>query len=75
MQLEHPEQDRADRRLALEAAVQATRVLQDDPGLSISVIIGQVRSTAIDLLRGSGLTGDEARAALDAAVERAGAAR
>ena len=62
------------RRLALEAAVKATRLLQDDPGLSISVIIGQVRSTAIDLLRGSGMTGEEARTALDAAVERAGAA-
>ena len=51
-----------------------TRLLQDEHGLSISVIIGQVRSTAIDLLRGSGMTGDEARTALDAAVERAGAA-
>ena len=42
-QLEHPEQDTAARRLALEAAVKATRLLQDDPGLSISVIIGRVR--------------------------------
>ena len=49
-----PERDTAARRLALEAAVKATRLLQDDPGLSISVIIGQVRSTAIDLLRGRG---------------------
>jgi uncharacterized membrane protein YgaE (UPF0421/DUF939 family) len=73
-QLEHPEQDTAARRLALEAAVKATRLLQDDPGLSVSVIIGQVRSTAIDLLRGSGMTGDEARTALEAAVDRAGAA-
>jgi uncharacterized membrane protein YgaE (UPF0421/DUF939 family) len=73
-QLERPEQDTAARRLALEAAVKATRLLQDDPGLSISVIVGQVRSTAIDLLRGSGMTGDEARTALDAAVERAGVA-
>jgi uncharacterized membrane protein YgaE (UPF0421/DUF939 family) len=73
-QLEHPEEDTPVRKLALDAAVQATRVLQDDPGLSVSVIIGQVRSTAVDLLRGSGMTGDEARAALDAAVERAGAA-
>ena len=54
--------------------MKATRVLQDDPGLSINVIIGQVRSTAIDLLRGSGMTGEEARSALDAAVERSGAA-
>ena len=54
--------------------MRATRLLQDDHSLSISVIVGQVRSTAIDLLRGSGMTGDEARTALDAAVERAGAA-
>jgi uncharacterized membrane protein YgaE (UPF0421/DUF939 family) len=73
-QLERPEHDSAARRLALEAAVKAKRVLQDGPGLSLSVIIGQVRSTAIDLLRGSGMTGDEARTALDTAVERAGAA-
>ena len=73
-QLEYPERDTAARGLALQAAVTATRLLQDDPGLSISVIIGQVRSTAIDLLRGSGMTGEEARTALDAAVERAGAA-
>ena len=74
-QLDHPEQEDSEaRRLALEAAVKATRLLQDDPGLSVSVIIGQVRSTAIDLLRGSGMTGDEARTALEAAVERAGAA-
>ena len=59
-QLENPERDTAARRLALEAAVKATRLLQDDQGLSISVIIGQVRSTAIDLLRGSGMTGEEA---------------
>jgi uncharacterized membrane protein YgaE (UPF0421/DUF939 family) len=73
-QLDEPERDTADRHMALEAAVKATRVLQSRPGLSVSVIVGQVRSTAIDLLRGSGLTGEEARAALDAAVERAGAA-
>jgi uncharacterized membrane protein YgaE (UPF0421/DUF939 family) len=74
-QLDHPEgDDVAARRLALDAAVKATRVLQSNPGLSVSVIIGQVRSTAVDLLRGSGMTGDEARTALDAAVERAGAA-
>jgi uncharacterized membrane protein YgaE (UPF0421/DUF939 family) len=73
-QLEQPQADTAARRLALEAAVKATTCLHDSPGLSMSVIIGQVRSTAIDLLRGSGMTGEEARAALDAAVERAGAA-
>jgi uncharacterized membrane protein YgaE (UPF0421/DUF939 family) len=73
-QLAEPGGEAVTRRLALEAAVKATSVLDRDPGLSINVIIGQVRSTAIDLLRGSGLSGEEARNALDAAVERAGAA-
>ena len=74
-QLDEPGNEAVTRRLALEAAVKATSVLESDPGLSMNVIIGQVRSTAIDLLRGSGLSGEEARTALDAAVERAGAAR
>ena len=73
-QLEEPGSEAVTRRFALEAAVKATSVLARDPGLSINVIIGQIRSTAIDLLRGSGLSGEEARTALDAAVERAGAA-
>jgi uncharacterized membrane protein YccC len=73
-QLEDAEAAAATRRLALDAAVKATSVLDQDPGLSMNVIIGQIRSTAIDLLRGSGLSGEEARNALDAAVQRAGAA-
>jgi uncharacterized membrane protein YgaE (UPF0421/DUF939 family) len=73
-QLDEPGGEAVTRRLALEAAVKATSVLDSDPGLSMNVIIGQVRSTAIDLLRGSGLSGEEARNALDAAVERASAA-
>jgi len=73
-QLDQPGSEAVTRRLALEAAVNATSVLDRDPGLSMNVIVGQVRSTAIDLLRGSGLSGEEARNALDAAVERAGAA-
>jgi uncharacterized membrane protein YgaE (UPF0421/DUF939 family) len=73
-QLEDPQAGATTRRLALEAAVKATSVLDQDPGLSMNVIIGQIRSTAIDLLRGSGLSGEEARNALDAAVQRAGAA-
>jgi uncharacterized membrane protein YgaE (UPF0421/DUF939 family) len=73
-QLEDPDSDAATRRLALEAAVKATAVLEQEPGLSVNVIIGQVRSTAIDLLRGSGLSSEEARTALEAAVQRAGVA-
>jgi uncharacterized membrane protein YgaE (UPF0421/DUF939 family) len=58
--LEDP--DRADevRAPALHAAATATRVLEQTGNLSVTVVVGQVRSTAVDLLRGSGLTYDEA---------------
>jgi hypothetical protein len=73
-QLEDPDRDEAEvRRLALRAAASATSVLDDDPGLTISVIVGQVRSTAIDLLRSAGLSNEQALKALDEAV--AGATR
>jgi len=74
-QLDDPDSDTAVRRLALDAAVKATSVLPTDPGLSINVIIGQIRSTTVDLLRGSGMSNEEARKALDAAVDRAGVLR
>ena len=50
--------DRADavREPALRAAARATLVLQETGNLSVTVVVGQVRSTAVDLLRGSGLT-------------------
>lgn len=72
-QLDDPERDVSTRRLALEAAVQATSILDADPGLSHAVIIGQVRSTAVDLLRGSGLSSSEAADALETASRKAGA--
>jgi hypothetical protein len=68
-QLEEPGHEVEVRRLALRAAVSASAVLPENPGLSSVVIVGQVRSTAIDLLRGSGLGCDEARAALEAAAD------
>jgi uncharacterized membrane protein YgaE (UPF0421/DUF939 family) len=54
--------DRADavRAPALRAAARATLVLQETGNLSVTVVVGQVRSTAVDLLRGSGLTYEEA---------------
>ncbi len=60
--LEDP--DRADevRTPALQAAATATQVLEQTGNLSVTVVVGQVRSTAVDLLRGSGLTYDEAAA-------------
>ena len=54
---------RATRRApALHAAATATQVLEQTGNLSVTVVVGQVRSTAVDLLRGSGLTYDEAAA-------------
>jgi uncharacterized membrane protein YgaE (UPF0421/DUF939 family) len=60
--LEDP--DRADevRAPALHAAATATQVLEQTGNLSVTVVVGQVRSTAVDLLRGSGLTYEEAAA-------------
>jgi hypothetical protein len=37
-------------------------VLEQTTNLSVSVIVGQVRSTAVDLLRSVGMDPDEARA-------------
>jgi uncharacterized membrane protein YgaE (UPF0421/DUF939 family) len=48
------------REPALRAAAQATLVLEQTANLSVSVIVVQVRATAVDLLRGSGLDRDEA---------------
>jgi uncharacterized membrane protein YgaE (UPF0421/DUF939 family) len=48
------------RQPALHAAARATLVLEQTANLSVSVIVVQVRATAVDLLRGSGLDRDEA---------------
>jgi hypothetical protein len=45
---------------ALRAAAQATLVLEQTANLSVSTIVVQVRSTAVDLMRGWGLSRDEA---------------
>jgi uncharacterized membrane protein YgaE (UPF0421/DUF939 family) len=47
---------------AVEAARQASAVLEQTSNLSVSVIVGQVRSTAVDLLRSIGMDPDDARA-------------
>jgi len=55
---------------ALRAAAKATLVLKRTSNMSVSVIVGQVRSTAVDLLRGSGMSYDEAAEAVrEAAAE------
>lgn len=50
----------ATRRAALRAAAQASASLEETSNLSVSVIVGQVRSMASDLLLGLGLAPDEA---------------
>ena len=58
----------AARDAAVAAAGRATLVLDRTGNLSVSVLVGQVRSTAVDLLRGTGVELDDARAAvIDAA--------
>src|SRR4051794_37228656 len=63
--LDDPDADTRSRRTALEAARSATSVLDEDHSMSTSALVAQVRSTAVDLLRGSGLSEDEAIAALE----------
>jgi uncharacterized membrane protein YgaE (UPF0421/DUF939 family) len=48
------------REPALRAAAVATRVLEDTGNMSVSVIVGQVRSTATDLMAGTGMSHEQA---------------
>jgi uncharacterized membrane protein YgaE (UPF0421/DUF939 family) len=61
------------RAQALRAAVTATQVLERTGNLSVSVLVGQIRSTAADLLSGTGMSYEEAaeavREAASAGVE------
>jgi uncharacterized membrane protein YgaE (UPF0421/DUF939 family) len=58
--LADPDRAEAVREPALRAAARATLVLEETGNLSVTVVVGQIRSTAVDLLRGSGLTYEEA---------------
>ncbi len=64
------------REHALRAAATATHVLEGTGNLSVSVIVGQVRSTATDLVAGTGMDTDDAveavSRALDEGQERTG---
>jgi uncharacterized membrane protein YgaE (UPF0421/DUF939 family) len=57
---EHPEEEPPVSRHALRAAARATLVLEVTSNLSVSVIVGQVRAAAVDLLRSWGLGRAEA---------------
>jgi uncharacterized membrane protein YgaE (UPF0421/DUF939 family) len=59
------------RRHALDAARRATEVLEERHELGISVLVGQVRSAAVDLLRSTGMDQASALEALEDAAGRA----
>ncbi|MCZ4491201.1 MAG: aromatic acid exporter family protein [Conexibacter sp.] len=60
--LDDPERTAAVIEPAVRAARHASAVLEQTTNLSVSVIVGQVRSTAVDLLRSVGMAPEEARA-------------
>jgi uncharacterized membrane protein YgaE (UPF0421/DUF939 family) len=59
------------REHALRAAGRASAVLERTGNLSVSVLVGQVRSTAVDLLAGTGLSYEDARDAVRRAAREA----
>jgi uncharacterized membrane protein YgaE (UPF0421/DUF939 family) len=69
--LERPGPPDEARRFALEAARRATEILKERHDLAISVLVGQVRSAALDLLRSTGMDQASALGALEEAAGRA----
>jgi uncharacterized membrane protein YccC len=57
---------------AQRAAGRATRVLEQTGNMSVSVIVGQIRSTAVDLLRATGCSPEQATELVRRAIEEAG---
>jgi uncharacterized membrane protein YgaE (UPF0421/DUF939 family) len=68
--LEDPAGRSVVREPALRAAAQATLVLEQTSNLSVSVIVAQVRATAVDMIRGWGLDRDEAERLVREAADR-----
>jgi hypothetical protein len=56
------------RRLALEAARDANALLEERNDLAIAALVGQIRSTTVDILRGTGMEYKDALSALEQAV-------
>ncbi|MDQ3792570.1 MAG: FUSC family protein [Actinomycetota bacterium] len=59
------------RRFALEAARKATEILKERHDLAASVLVGQVRSAAVDILRSTGMNQASALRVLEEAAGRA----
>ncbi|CAN5886007.1 aromatic acid exporter family protein [soil metagenome] len=68
--IEEPEHPVETRGFALEAAGGATAVLEERSDLRTSMLVGQVRSTAVDLLRAAGMDSTEAHEALRESANR-----
>jgi hypothetical protein len=62
--LEQPDHPLDVREFALEAAGEATAVLKTSNDLETSVLVAQIRSTALDLLQAAGMNSSEALEAL-----------
>lgn len=58
------------RRFALEAVARTSALFPDAEALAIGRVVGQVRSTAIDLLRSSGMDLETAQRTLDERTAR-----
>ena len=69
--LDSPDEAAAVHEPAVRAAAEASLVLERTGNLSVSVIVGQVRSTAVDLLTATGMSYEEATRAVRAAVREA----
>jgi uncharacterized membrane protein YgaE (UPF0421/DUF939 family) len=69
--LEEPGHPDEARNYALKAAREATELFKERHDLAISVLVGQIRSAAVDLLRSTGMNQAEALEALEEAAGRA----
>ena len=69
--IEEPDHPLDTRRFALEAAEEATTVLKERSDLQTSMLVGQIRSTAVDLLGASGVERTDALDALRETTRRA----
>lgn len=70
VQLEEPSRATGTGFFALEAAGKATTALGERNDLETNMLVGQVRSTAVDLLQASGMDPETATSALDGAAGR-----
>ena len=65
-----PSRNAEARRLALRAGARATRALDETSSLSVNVLVGQIRSMAVDLLSGLGEEPASARSAVREVADR-----